>query len=84
VPAPRCHCGPESQRGRKSGHYADPKFLERLPPCNGSGQVFGEFINVVIHSFPFNCYFVGLVEEFSVQPTCPIVCGLTLFGFPGR
>jgi hypothetical protein len=50
-------CQPEA--GESHADQADPEFLERLPPADGLGHAFGEFIEFVIHTFPFVLWFVG-------------------------
>src|SRR5690242_4983725 len=46
-------CWHGEQRGQSDADEAEPEFLERAAPCDGLGDAFREFIELVVHNFPF-------------------------------
>jgi hypothetical protein len=47
--------GTVRQPKARQRHPGKPKaeFLQRQPPCCGLGQTFGQFVEFIIHTFPF-------------------------------
>ena len=52
----------QTKRGYQCGGEADAEASERLSPCNGLSQTFGEFIKFVVHGARY-----GLELHFKVQ-----------------
>jgi len=47
----------QPEAGQRHACEADAEFLQRPAPRNRLGQVFGEFIELVVHTFPFDFVF---------------------------
>jgi hypothetical protein len=43
----------QAEASQRHASQADAEFLERLPPCGCLGQSLSQFIEFVIHTFPF-------------------------------
>jgi hypothetical protein len=43
----------QAEAGQRHAGQADAKFLQRLPPRCCLSQLLGQFIEFVIHTFPF-------------------------------
>jgi hypothetical protein len=74
-----CFVGQPEARQRHAGE-ADAESLQRRAPCDRLGQAFGEFIELVVHIFPFVCFVIllcrfteedlpGLRTRFEMQET---------------
>src|SRR5207253_3714951 len=46
----------QPQGGQRDTHEADAEFLQRPAARDGSGQALGQFIEFVVHNFPFPFY----------------------------
>ena len=57
----RYSCQPEA--GQRHAGQADAEFAQRLPPGDGLGHAFGEFIEFAIHTLPFVLLFVVLLNR---------------------
>ena len=49
----------QPEAGERHAGEADAEFLQRRAPRDGLGQALGEFIELVVHTFPFFCLLVG-------------------------
>jgi hypothetical protein len=63
---------PKQASARPARPYTE--FLERLPPCNRLGQTFGQFIEFVVHTFPFDL----LLFAFCTTRISPVKTPLVL------
>ena len=43
----------EAEAGQRHARHAKAEFFQRLPARNGLGHALGQFIEFVVHSFPF-------------------------------
>ena len=64
----------EAKRGYYCCRQANPEPPERQPPRNGLSHCFGQFIEFVVHNFPF----VWLVFAFSLERKTSRNLGFTL------
>jgi hypothetical protein len=56
----------QAEAGQRQAGQADAESLQRLPPCCRLGQSLGQFIEFVVHTFPFVLLFVvWLTTEFQ-------------------
>jgi hypothetical protein len=62
----RLVCEPET--GQRHADEADAEFLQRATARVGLGQALGEFIESVVHTFPFVCL-VGLIGVSDIGET---------------
>jgi hypothetical protein len=70
----------EPEAGQRHGGQADSEFLQRLPPGDGLGHSLGQFIEFVVHTFPFVCLFLASELRLPIENQC---AGVT-FGSAGQ
>jgi len=66
-PRPGIHCFGfvgQSERGQQRSREAGAEAPERLPTRDGLGQALGQFIELVVHNFPF---VFGLVFDLRLR-----------------
>ncbi len=56
----------QPEAGQRHSRQADAEFLERRAAGDGSGQAFGEFIELTVHTIPFSC-FLSRSDNQSIQ-----------------
>ena len=66
-------CQPEA--GQRHACQAEAEFPERLPARDRLGQAFGEFIEFVVHTFPFVGWLLLFVVVFyRITSSCVWIC----------
>jgi hypothetical protein len=86
APWPRLGAACEPQRGQHCARDANAEFLQRAAPGDGLGHSFGQFIELILHNFPFLLVLAvhGFGGEILISGgmTAPFTMSMLLSGVP--
>jgi hypothetical protein len=54
----RVRSGRQTQCRQRDARQTGAEFLQRPAPCDGLSQLFGEFVELIVHNFYFRFVFV--------------------------